>query len=140
MMSVTPTFQRLHALSGKPTVQAVRPIASWTSALPAGYAYNDATDAIENSSGTVINDPSAYWTYDTVNVVPDSAGEELRRLMAAGIVNQGSRSVYVLADDTAKMQVAWRVVIAAQTYRVMSVTDDPAGAAQWARVILDRIS
>lgn len=139
MMSVTPSFQRLHALAGKPTVRAVQPIASWAANLPAGYAYNDATDAIENSGGTVLTDLSGYWTYDTINVVPDSDGQELLRLMAAGLVAQGSRAVYVLAADAETLRDAWRVVIATHTYRVASVTDDPAGAAQWAKVLLDRM-
>jgi hypothetical protein len=136
-------FQRAWQAYGQPVVTVVRPPSTW--ALPAGFAYDQTYDAIQNSAGVVLPNPQAYWVTDTVYLVPTKRTADLDVLIAAGVVPAGTVDIYVLAADVATMQAAHACQINGDWYDVKDVGQAPVGypggaLGIWARVRLQRRS
>jgi hypothetical protein len=140
---ITAIFHRAWLAYGKPVLTAVRPLATW--ALPAGFAYDAQYDAIQNSAGTVLPNPEAYWITDTVYIVPLKRTADLDVLIAAGIVPAGTVEVNILAYDVPRVKVAHAAQLNGDWYDVIDVGQAPVGypggaTALWARVRLQRRS
>lgn len=141
--NVVSIFNRAWLAYGQPVLTAVRPVSAWN--LPAGFTYDPTYDALTNGSGTVLPNPQAYWTTDTVYLVPVKRTADLDVLVAAGVVPAGTVDIYVLAADAATMQAAHACQINTQWYDVSDVGQAPVGypggaTGIWARVRLQRRS
>jgi len=124
---------------GKPVLVAVRPTTTWT--LPTYFAYDPELDVVKNASGVVLPNPEAYWGTDTVYIVPAADTADVKMLVAAGVVPDGTVEVSVLAADLATVRAAHAVQLSGRWYDVTDVTDAPAGApAVWGIVRLRRRS
>lgn len=109
-------FYRAWNAYGQPTATVVRPLADWN--LPAGFSYDERLDRITNSSQAVIRNPEDYWVTDTVYIVPNQNPNELRSLMAAGLVPAGTIEIGVMEADAATIENAHAVQVNGQWYDV----------------------
>lgn len=118
----------------------IRPVSQWS--LPAGYAYDESVDAVVyGDTGDVLPNPEEYWASDYIYIVPARAAADVRALVAAGIVPEGTTEVFILADDAEMVRQGHAVEIDGQWYDVVSVDHSPAGMGGiWARVTLRRRS
>jgi hypothetical protein len=137
---VKAVFKRAWIAYGKPTLMAAPPVADWS--LPAGFSYDASLDAIVDASGTVLPNPEDYWgALNTVYIVPVRSSDDLRSMIAAGIVPDGLLEVFVLAADLATVRTAHAVQVNGQWYDVAGVAAEPSGTSDvWARLRLTRRS
>lgn len=136
-------FRRAWQAYGKPVMQAVPPVASWS--LPAGYTFDSSLEAIRTSGGATLTDLdalAAYYATRPVYIVPTGRTADLDVLIAAGVVPSGAVEVYVLQSDIATVNAAHAVQINSQWYDVIELAIAPVGHASgiWARVRLKRRS
>jgi hypothetical protein len=132
-------FRRAWLATGQPSLFCVRPVSVWTGLSGYGYAYDATVDRVVDTSGVVLDDPSPYWTTDTVNCVPAAAVAELVELTAGGLAPDGTAQVMILAADIATLRAAPRVQLGGCWYHVVGVEPEPPGAAPaWATVRLQR--
>lgn len=120
-------FNTLRVYQNYPTVTIVNPINTWD--LPDGYAYDDGTDTIRHiSTGDVLNNYSSYWNTTDVDMLPLETGEELRTLIMAGIVKEGSLDILIIPADKTIVQNGFRALIGTEQYNIASVSQFPKGA------------
>lgn len=120
------TYRDFRRLQGDPTMTIVRPIAQWT--LPSGYAYDDVTDTIRHTStGAVSTNYSTYWSTDSVDMMPLERSDELRNLILAGIVKEGSFDTLILPDDYATVYAGFRALVDSVEYNILTVRKYPFG-------------
>lgn len=134
MISGSSSFIRINRRHGRPCARAIKPVTDW---LPVGYSYNRTYDRFENVGGTALADNTLpdHWTYDLVLFVPNSNDETLPILIASGVVETGSRSVIIKADDLTTFKTAWRIVIGDERFILQSHVEQ----ADWVNCILSRI-
>jgi hypothetical protein len=110
-------------------------------ALPSGFAYDPAVDAIRNSAGVTLPNPEAYWATESIYIVPDDGGGETRVLIAAGVIPAGTLTLSILSDDAATVRAAHAVQVSGAWYDVVEVACEPAGGpGGWCDVQLRRRS
>ena len=120
-------FNTLRVFQNEPTVTIVNAIDTWD--LPANYEYDDATDTIRHTStGAVLNNYSSYWDTTDVDMLPLETGEELRTLIMAGIVKEGSLDVLIVPADKTVVQNGFRALIGTEQYNIASISQFPKGA------------
>jgi hypothetical protein len=138
---ITAIFLKAWRAYGQPTMDLVPPLASWS--LPAGYAFDDQNDGITTTGGDTFTDLDAlsvYFTTDPVYIVPVQETAELRTLIAAGVVPNGTTEVFVLQADVATARAAFAVELSGEWYNVVDSGQGPAGhpTGTWAKVRLER--
>lgn len=116
---VTRVFRRAWLAYGKPAVTVVRPVTAWT--LPAGYAYDANLDRIANAQHYILPNPESYWVTDSVDVIPNKPSQDLRMLMAAGLVPVGTIELGLLSTDAATLEAAHAVQYDGHWYNVAAV-------------------
>lgn len=123
---------------GARTMSVIGPILSWT--LPTGYTYRKSADRIMNSAGQVLEPSASHYGGATtsVNYVPTAVSQELRQLITAGLIPDGTIDVMIAAADVAAVRAAWAVQIGSSFYRVGSISEMPYGDADVARIRLER--
>lgn len=133
-------FRAAQIRLGARSMSVIGPISTWT--LPTGYSYKKSTDRIQNASGTVLEPGVTHYggVTTSVNYVPTAVSQELRQLITAGLIPDGTIDVMVAAGDVATVRAAWAVTIGSNTYRVGSISEMPYGDADVARVRLERRS
>lgn len=120
---VNQVFRRAWLAYGKPVLTVVRPVDVWN--MPAGFAYDADIDRIANASRVVLPNPEDYWVTADVYIVPNKPSNDLRMLMAAGLVPVGTVELGLLSDDAATLENAHAVRYAGHWYNVAAV--DSAG-------------
>lgn len=123
---------------GARTMSVIGPMSSWT--LPTGYSYRKGADRIMNNAGTVLEPGVTHYggVTTSVNYVPTAVSQELRQLITAGVIPDGTIDVMVAAGDVVAVRAAWAVQIGGNMYRVGSISESPYGDADVARVRLER--
>lgn len=131
-------FRAAQLRLGARTMSVIGPISGWT--LPTGYTYQRATDRIQNATGTVLTPSATHYSGVTTSVsyVPTAVSQELRQLVTAGIVPDGTIDVMIPAANVAAVRAAWAVQIGSNFYRVGSISEMPYGDADVARIRLER--
>lgn len=138
---ITAIFLQAWRAYGKPTLAAVPALSSWS--LPAGYTFSDQDDGITTTGGDTFTDLdalSAYFSTDTIYIVPVQETAELRTLVAAGLVPGGTTEIFVLQSDVATVRTAFAVELSGEWYNVVDSGQGPAGhpTGAWAKVRLER--
>ena len=132
-MTFAQDFTQIRALAGWPVLTCIKPRSAWTS-VPAGYTFDADYDAFINASGAIWKPTSSADLsandYVTVPFLPGSGSAE-QALVAAGIVDTGSRFGRVLPDNIATVRAAQWLEIDGLTYDLAESTPYPAGAAMW---------
>lgn len=123
-------FRHANRRYGEPYLTAVRPLADWS--LPAGYAYDAHVDAIRNAAGYILTEPQAYWTTDTVYIVPtrssaEDASAEAFALLAGGVAPGGFTEVWVRQSDITTLRAAHALLLDKRWYDIASLQEAPAG-------------
>ncbi len=123
---------------GARTMSVIGPISTWT--LPTGYTYRKSADRIMNSAGQVLEPGITHYGGATtsVNYVPTAVSQELRQLITAGLIPDGTIDVMIAAADVAAVRAAWAIQIGSSFYRVGSISEMPYGDADVARIRLER--
>lgn len=111
---LTTAFEVSHVAHGEPTMAVVAPSATW--ALPAGHAYDEATDTIANNAGSTLAPLSAYWLSTDVDYVPESLGRTAQRL--GGPPAPGTLEVWVRAANLAAAMASHLLVVDGNEYSV----------------------
>lgn len=127
-------FGRAHRAQGRPSLTVIGAISGWT--LPAGYAYDAATDCIRHTNGTVLTNYAAYQTSAAVSYLPARLTETTLALIASGLLKPGALEVFVQAADVATLEAGWRVQVGGVEYRLQRL--ERAGTDGWARATLER--
>lgn len=138
-MNLAVMFRHAHTALGASALTAIGAVATWT-AIPSGYTYDPTTDRLVNTSGTVLTVTPTHYAGKTtvIDYVPTGFSLEMRQMIAAGLVPNGTMDVIVKIADVAAMRAAWRVKVGANYYRMSDVNESIPGAAQVARVRLVR--
>lgn len=119
-------FNKLWRLSGKPTLNAIRPVAEWE--LPAGVAYDAHRDRFVDQ---LRMDVEVDWREQpavSLGFLPEQALHEMQ-LDLAGLVTSEAMHVVVLWSQEAQDAIAsaWGVAISGRLYRVDTFELRPAG-------------
>lgn len=131
-------FRAAQLRLGARTMSVIGPISSWT--LPTGYSYRKSADRIMNAANTVLTPSATEYGAATTSVsyVPTAVSQELRQLITAGVIPDGTIDVMIPAANVAAVRAAWAVKIGSNFYRVGSISEMPYGDADVARVRLER--
>lgn len=123
----------MRQMAGNPVLTCVKARSLWTS-VPAGYTFDADYDAFINVGGAIWKPTSSASLsasdYVTVPFLPGAGSAEMA-LVAAGVVDTGSRFGRVLPADVATVQAAQWLEIDGLTYDLAEATANPAGAAMW---------
>lgn len=112
-------FSQFHSLSGGKTLSAIPPISSWV--LPTGITYDRRLDSLIDSNNNVVDEDQSYYTATDVEYIQATNDETTKQMIAAGIIPDGSRIVYVKSSDFDTMNDSFAVEIDGDRYTVMSV-------------------
>lgn len=128
-------FEKAWVRNSKPSLMVVNPVSTWV--LPAGYAYDEATDTVRHeTSGAVLTGQEVYWNTSTVPYVSQRASEELQALMIAGVLPAGSIEVAVRAESAAAVRESHLVLVNGKRYNVRQT---PGGADETETVVRIRL-
>lgn len=101
---------------GSPQATVVKPISDW--ALPDGFSYDGRLDRIANASRVTLPNPQDYWVTEMAYIVPNQNPQELRSLIAAGLVPAGTIEVGIQEADATLFETAHAVQVSGQWYDV----------------------
>lgn len=85
-----------------------------------------------------VSDVEAYWTTETVRILPKAGASENLNMFAAGVVVTGIVEFYVMPEDSDTISNAWVIIIDGVQYTVRNVNPEPAGNPRWVSVSATR--